>query len=123
MRFLLFQQDAEHFHQLQCRDAALGGQLHGGVQVVLQLLQLLLPDQVQILFRHKAALAGHGVEEAVGLQLVVGPLGGDDGDPQVLGQGPDGGQRLSGGELPGNDLGFDLGVDLIVDGLVGGMNG
>ena len=34
---------------------------------------------------------------------------------------PDGGQRLSGGELPGNDLGFDLGVDLIVDGLVGGI--
>ena len=88
--------------------------------MVLDLLQVFLPDQLGVLLCHKAALAGHGVEEAVGLQLVVGPLGGDDGDPQVLGQGPDGGQRLSGGEIPGNDLGFDLGVDLIVDGLVGG---
>ena len=79
--------------------------------MVLEQVERLLPEQSQIRLRHKATLAGHGVDQPLGLQFVIGPLGGDDGDPQVLGQGPDGGQRLSGGEIPGNDLGFDLGVD------------
>ena len=87
--------------------------------MALQLPELLLPDQVQVFPCHKAALAGHGVNEALGLQLVVGTLGGDDGDLQILGQSPDGGQGLAGPQLPGDDLGLDLGVDLVVDGLVG----
>ena len=32
----------------------------------------------QIFLRHKTALAGHGTEIPVGLQLVIGPFGGDD---------------------------------------------
>ena len=96
-----------------------------GVQPGLQSGQNLLVDG-EIRFAEILAalgMADDDVLDAQVLQHVGGDLAGvgalllkihvlgAHGDPQVLGQGSDGGQRLSGGELPGNDLGFDLGVD------------
>ncbi len=78
-------------------------------------MERLLPEQSQIRLRHKAALAGHGVDQPLGLQFVIGPLGGDDGYFQVLGQPTDGGQRVPRRQSAGEDLGLDLPADLIVD--------
>ncbi len=98
------------------------GQLQGGGQVGFQLLTPLLPQNLQIVVRHKAALARHGVDEAVGFQFVVGPLGGDDRDLEILGQSPDGGQCFPRRQGAGEDLRLDLTVDLIIDRLVGGVS-
>ena len=94
--------------QLRLGDAAAFGQFRGSGQVRLHLAQMLLPDQSQVCFRHEAALAGHGVDEALGFQFVVGPLGGDDGYFQVFGQPPDRGQRLPRHQGSGDDLILDL---------------
>ena len=58
-------------------------------------LQILFPDQLHILLRHKASLACHGINEAFPLQLLIGALRGDHADAQILGQPPDGRQKVS----------------------------
>ena len=90
--------------------------------MVLQGFELLLPDEVEVFLRHETALARHGGDEAFGLQLVIGPLCGDDRNFQVLCQSPDGGQRLPRLQRPGDDLGLDLGADLVVDRLARGIS-
>src|SRR5699024_947679 len=77
--------------------------------------------QLQVLLRHEAALARHGVNVSIPLQLLVGPLGGDHADPQVPGQGPDGGQGLPGLQPPRGHGALDLPADLLVDGLAAGV--
>ena len=76
--------------------------------MILQGFEPLLPDEVEVFLRHEAALARHGGDEPLGLQLVIGPLCGDDGNFQVLCQRPDGGQRLPRLQRSGDDLGLDL---------------
>ena len=82
----------------------------------LNLFQVFLPQQLHILRRHEAALAGDGIEKALPFQLLIGPLGGDDADTQILGQVPDGGQRVILPQRSADDLVLDLGVDLLVNG-------
>ena len=101
-------------------DAALEAACQGSAAAK-QLLELLRPYQLQILLRHKAALSGHGVDKARGLQFIVGPFCGDDGYFQVLGQPPDGGQRLSRRQRPGENLPPELRGDLLVNGLAVGI--
>ena len=55
---------------------------------------MLLPEELPVLRRHEAALAGDGVDKARPFQLLIGPLGGDDADAQVLGKAPDAEQGL-----------------------------
>src|SRR5699024_8773060 len=93
-----------------------GRQLPNLLHVGLNLLQGLLPQQLHILGGHKTALGGERVNEPLPLQLLIGPLGGDDADAQVLGQVSDGGEGLVRLQFPADDLIFDLGVNLIVDG-------
>ena len=50
----------------------------------LYLLQILLPQQFRAALRHEASLAGQRVDEPLALQLVIGPLGGNDADTQIL---------------------------------------
>ena len=80
------------------------------------LFQLFLPEQLGVLLRHKGAFSGDGIEESLLLQLVIGPLGSDNADAEILCQPTDGGQRLILGECAGNDLLLELGIDLFIDG-------
>mgnify|MGYP007107566284 CR=1 FL=1 len=73
---------------------------HGAGEVSLHLAQPLLRRSSQVSSGDEGTLPLHGVYEAGLLQLRVGPLGGDDGDPQVFCQRPDGGQRLSRESFP-----------------------
>ena len=77
--------------------------------------QILLPQELRVFLGHIAALGGDGVDEALPLQLLVGPLGGDDADPQVLGQRTDRRQKIALPQLPREDGAADLAVELLVD--------
>ena len=50
------------------------------------------------------AQPGPGFHKSLGLQLLIGRLHRDDGHPQVLRQGPLGGQPLPGGENPAENV-------------------
>ena len=84
--------------------------------MALYLLQILLPQQFRAALRHEAPLAGQRVDEPLALQLVIGPLGGNDADTQILGQRPYAGQRLALGHLSGQYGVLDLAVYLVIDG-------
>ena len=84
--------------------------------MVFDVFQGFLPEQLHVFGSHEAALGGDGVDESLFFQLVVGALGGDDADAQILGEIPDGGQGFVLLKLAADDLGFDLGVDLVVNG-------
>jgi hypothetical protein len=58
------------------------------------------------------------VDIAFGLQLGVGPLHGDDGQVQMLRQGPFGGQPLPGGQGAGEDVPPDAPVQVFVQGQI-----
>ena len=88
---------------------------HGAGEVSLHLAQPLLAQKLQVASGDEGSLALHGVDEAGFFQFRVGPLGGDDGYFQVLGQPTDGGQRVPRRQSAGEDLGLDLPADLIVD--------
>ena len=63
-------------------------------KMLLDLPQVLLPQQLHIFGGHKAALARQGVDESRRRQLLIGALGGDHADAQIPCQVPDGGQGL-----------------------------
>ena len=65
----------------------------------------------------KAALAGDRGNKPLPLQLLIGPLGGDHADAQLLGQQPHGGQGVALLQLPADDQGLHLFGDLLVNGL------
>ena len=64
----------------------------------------------------ETALAGNGIEKSLPFQLLVGSLGGNDADAQILGQVPDGGKGVVLPQCSADDLGPDLGVDLLING-------
>ena len=57
--------------------------LHGLREVLLHEPQLLLADEAGRAFRDERALAGHGSDEALCLEVRIGPLRRDCRDPQV----------------------------------------
>ena len=59
---------------------------------------------------------GQGVDIALGLQLLIGALHGDDGDVQMLRQGPLGGQTLPGGQRAVQNIRPDAAVQVFVKG-------
>ena len=69
---------------------------------------MLLAHKLHVLFRDVAALAGHAVDEAVALKLVICARRRYHADAQVLCQRPNGWQRVVGLQFAGNDLFFDL---------------
>ena len=78
--------------------------------------QVLFAQQFHVARGHEVALAGHGVDIAGLQKLVVGALGGDDADAQILGQRADGRQGLVLLQGAGDDLRAHLLANLLVDG-------
>ncbi len=91
--------------------------VHGLREVLLHEPQLLLADEAGRAFRDERALAGHGRDEALRLEVRIGPLRRDRRDPQVCRELPDGGELLSGRKVARHDLGTYPLCDLLVDGL------
>ena len=90
-------------------------------QVLLSPAEGVLPHQLRVLGRHKAPLARHSGEKALPLQLLIGPLGGDDGNAQLLGQQPHGGQGLALLQLSPENEALHLPGDLVIDGYAAGI--
>ena len=107
--------------QLLQGDAALAGLLYRLTEKFLRPAQLGLPQQLPVLVGHKAALAGNVLQKTVPLQLLIGPLGGDDRDAQLLGQQTHRGQGLPRRQRPGADLLLHLVGDLLIDGFSAGI--
>lgn len=75
-------------------------------------------QQSGILGCHKAAAARLGHEEALGLEVLIGALGGNNADTQFFCQQADTGQSVPLMQLAGQDLLLDLPCDLRVDRLL-----
>ena len=89
--------------------------------MLLDLGQVAFPDLRRVVLRHIRAFGGDGADKPGLLQLLIGPFRGDDAHPQVLGQRPDGRQRLARHQRSAQNLVPDLVVDLLVNGPVGGV--
>ena len=74
--------------------------------------QIFLSQKLAVLGGNVAALGRQRIDKALPLQLLVGALGRNKADTQILGKSADGGQQLMLGKLPTDDLIFNLSVDL-----------
>ena len=92
---------------------------HGAGERVLDAAQALLAHELEVLLRDEAALPGHGLDEPLRLEVLVGTLGRYGADAQVRRERPDGRQALAGRELACEDAVADLLGYLLVYGPVG----
>ncbi len=89
-------------------NVARGGQLDHLVNELFDFLEMFLPEKFHIFRGHKGAFSLNGVEKTFFFQFVVGSLGGDEADAQVLGQTPDGGQLVVFLQGSADDLGLPV---------------
>ena len=115
---LLFELDVEHLAQLVGGKAAGARVADGAGEGSLHAAQALFAQEIEILLRHEASLAGNGGHVALRLEILVGALGRDRADAQLRGERADGRELLACGELPCGDGVAYLRCDLLVDGLV-----
>lgn len=84
----------------------------------LHLAHALLAEQLHVAAGDEAALALHGIYEALRLKLGIGPFRGDDADAKAVCERADGGERLALAEFACEYRTLYLRGNLLVDGFI-----